>query len=296
MKRPNFFIIGAPKCGTTSLASWLAEHPNVYIPTAKEINYFCYDLSIVGKPKNEKEYILFFKKVPYKVTAIGDASVSYCISDVAIKNIEMFSSSSPKYIFMIRNPIEMSYALHRENLCWGEDEVDFRKAWYLSPYRRRGLKLPKGTFERKMFDYQNTCKLGFILSRIYEQVPRERVLVLVLDDIKKNPRKEYIKILEFLGIPDDGRTHFPVLNPSKTIRWRFLRNMVRRIGRMRDRLGLPPLGRGIFTALMRFTTKPEPREPLPEDFTSEMREFYRKDVELLSRLIHRDLSHWLKRG
>jgi len=293
MRKPNFFIIGAPKSGTTSLASWLADHPNVYIPPAKEIHYFCSDLNIPGRPKSDREYLQFFRSAPTNALAIGEASVSYLSSKHAIRNIERFCNS-PRYIVMIRNPIDIAYSFHQEKLFLGEEEEpDFVKAWKLSPDRRRGIHVPKECPDGKLLDYQEIGLLGKHISRLLEAVPRDRLLILLLDDMKNNPRREYLKVLDFLNLPDEGRTHFPVLNKSKSVRWPLLRRVVKGAGQLRARLGIPPLGKGIYYKLITFNAKYSPRQPLPEDFVREMKAFYKDDVELLAQLINRDLSYWL---
>ena len=137
MKKPNFFIIGAPKCGTTSLAAWLAEHPNIYMSPIKEPHFFCSDFNVVIIP-NEAEYYRLFKKAGDQHMAVGEASTSYLYSQVAVPRIER-ELPGAKYIVMVRNPVEMAYSLHEEFVFLGAEHIhDFEMAWRLSPKRRAG--------------------------------------------------------------------------------------------------------------------------------------------------------------
>ena len=68
MKTPNFFILGAPKCGTTSLASWLSTHPNAYMSSQKEPFFFDTDEKVIGRPtpREYQGYVLGGSKQPFR--------------------------------------------------------------------------------------------------------------------------------------------------------------------------------------------------------------------------------------
>lgn len=63
-----------------------------------------------------------------------------------------------------------------------------------------------------------TCKLGAQLEQLLSTVPAGRVLAIVLDDIIADPRGEYLGVLRFLGLKDDGRLDFAIYNKAKKIR------------------------------------------------------------------------------
>ena len=297
MKKPNFFIIGAPKCGTTSLAAWLAEHPTIYMSPVKEPHFFCSDFNVVIIP-NEAEYYRLFKKAGDQHMAVGEASTSYLYSQVAVPRIER-ELPGAKYIVMVRNPVEMAYSLHDHYIFWGIEHIrDFETAWRLSPERRAGRMVSRWCSEPRLLDYQSTCKLGEQLERLFSIVPRERVLVLVLDDIKENPRQEYLKVLGFLGVSDDGRQAFPVKNPAKERRRPKLYKVLRLIGRAsrktKQLLGIPTnRGTGILKAINNINVKYRPRPSMPIQLRKELTEYFRPDIEKLGGLLGRDFSHWL---
>jgi len=302
MKKPNFFIIGAPRCGTTSLAAWLSEHPNVYMSPIKEPHLYSADLPKYKAVKSKKEYDLLFKEAdPSRHYAVGEASVFYLFSRVAVPQIER-EYPGAKYIVMVRNPVDMAYSFHEQLLVSGDEHIrDFARAWELSPERRQGRAVSRWCRDPKVLDYQSVCKLGEQLERLFRTVSRERVLVLVLDDIKENARREYLKVLDFFGVPDDGRTGFPVHNPAKEWRWPWLR-IVTRVMRNASRcikaaLGIPTIyGTGLLNALERLNIRYRPRPPMPLDLRQELEEYFRQDVLLLSELLQRDLlAQWFGR-
>ncbi|HDM78515.1 MAG TPA: sulfotransferase [Deltaproteobacteria bacterium] len=302
MKKPNFFIIGAPKCGTTSLATWLSEHPNIYMSPIKEPHFYSADLPKYRAVKTKKEYDLLFKEAdPSRHYAVGEASVYYLFSRVAVPQIER-EHPGAKYIVMVRNPVDMAYSLHEQLIVSGNEHIrDFAKAWELSPERRQGRAVSWWCKDPKVLDYQSICKLGEQLERLFKIVSRERVLVLILDDIKENPRREYLKVLDFLEVPDDGRTIFPVKNPAKELRWPFVQKGVRLVGEwwvaLKRLVGIPRhVGRtGILKTITRFNVRHRPRNPMSEDLRQQLSNYFRQDVEKLSNLIGRDLTYWLEK-
>lgn len=292
IRKPNFFIIGAPKCGTTSLASWLSKHPNIYVSPIKEPHFYNTDLNCV-KIRDPKEYEQLFRGASEQHMAVGEASVFYLFSQVAVPRIEV-EHPDARYIVMVRNPIEMAYSLWEQQVFAGEEHIsDFEEAWHLSEERSARRAITRWTREPKLLDYKSVCRLGEQLQRLFNVVPKDRVLVLVLDDIKTDPRSQYLRVLDFLGVPDDGRREFAVHNPAKERRWPALRRTVQFVLAVRRRLGIPRLNTGVLSKLDKLNTRYRPRPPLPRSIRRAMVEYFKDDVRLLGQLIGRDLSHWL---
>ncbi len=296
MKKPNFFILGAPKCGTTSLVRWLSEHPNIFIPFLKEPHYFNFD-GLRGTKTLEEYELLFQDAKPHHI-AVGEGSTNYLFSRVAVPKILEYNPEA-KFIVSIRNPVEMAPALHAEEVWQGrEDVLDFEKAWRLQEARREGKFLSKAAQKYpQRLQYGPYCRLGEQLQRLFSIVPRDRVLVLVLDDIAENPRREYLKVLEFLGVPDDGRTEFPVYNRRKAPRSRLISHILlflsandftRRVG-----IRYPKLVR-IARWLRKVNWEPVQPKPLSPKMRAELVEYFKEDIHLLEDLLQRDFSHWLK--
>lgn len=298
MKKPNFFIIGAPKCGTTSLAMWLSEHPKIYMSPMKEPHHFNTDLRYVLTP-SRRDYELLFRGATREHKAIGEASVFYLFSKLAVPRIEKELPGS-RYIVMVRNPVDMAYSLHEQQIVSGNEHIkNFIEAWRLSEERAKGRKVTRWCREPKLLDYKSVCKLGEQIERLFKLVPRERVLVLVLDDVRENPRREYLKALDFLGVPDDGRTSFPVYNTAKERRWPWLHRLLLAIGRMNEftkrSLGVPIVwGTGILKRIDKLNLRYRTRPPMPLQIRAELVEYFQSDIFLLSQLLKRDFSDWLQ--
>lgn len=113
MRIPDFFIVGASKCGTTALSEYLSQHPNICFARTKEPHFFSDDFSRQKVDDNFVQYwrrnFSYFNALKHKV--IGEGSGTYYISDVAVKNI-LAQNPAAKFIYMVRNPVEMVYSWH----------------------------------------------------------------------------------------------------------------------------------------------------------------------------------------
>jgi len=291
MKEPNLFIVGAPKCGTTTLAGWLRDHPQVYVPPLKEPFYFNTDHGHRAITTWNK-YQAPFEGAGEEHIAICDASVFYLYSQVAGQNIEL-RYREPRFVVAIRNPASMAPSLHEQLLFTGDEHIrNFEKAWRLSPQRLQGGGVTRTCREPTILAYQSICLLGAQLQRLLDTVPAGRVHVVVLDDVKGNPRAEYCKVLQFLGINDDGRTDFAVKNQAKERLWPSLGRATNILQRVRGKLAIPPLGINVISRLDAFNKRERPRRALPLSLERELRAFFTEDVRLLEILLDRDLSHW----
>lgn len=294
-KIPNFFILGAPKCGTTALQSYLSEHPDIYIPKG-ERNYFSKDINS-GEHADLDSYLATFESSEVG-QVIGEKSVWYLYSHEAIRNILKFNPNA-KFIVMLRNPVDTAYSLYSQLLrsvggrCQKEDVADFREAWYLQAERKNGKRIPKGCREPKWLQYGEVCKFGDQIERLFTQIPKDRVMIIFYKDFKEDTYAIYKKTLEFLGVPYDGRTEFAVINSNKTVIRPRLRRFLLAVVRLKEILRLPSFNFNILGQILEKTRPEQKRPPLSADFKMELVNYFRKDIKKLSALTGRDLSYWL---
>jgi hypothetical protein len=290
MIKPNFFILGAPKCGTTSLAAWLAEHPRIYMSPTKEPHYFNSDHK---RYLNSLEgYERLFADATENHLAIGEASVWYLYSAAAVPNILAYNPEA-KFVVMLRNPIDMAPSLHEELVFTGrEDVADFAYAWELQEARRRGENLPRMVAEPKLVQYRDLCSLGAQVERLFGLVPRERVKFILMEDVAKDPAAVYRDVLRFLGVPDDGRTEFAALNQAKTRRWPGLLVVAWLVTSLKSLFGIER-GFGLWTRIDAKNRVERPRAAVSPQMRQMLRNTFAADIALLQRLIGRDLRHWL---
>ena len=291
MTKPNFFIIGAPKTGTTAMAQYLSDHPQVFMATPKEPHHFNSDHTHGGF-KDPKEYAELFKDARAKV--VGEASVFYLYSEVAVPRIET-ECPDARYIVMLRNPIEMAPALYEQHVFSGyETCTSFEQAWDLQEARRDKTVLPPQGTDVQMLFYMQICQLGAQLQRLYATVPRERVHVIFNTDFRNNPQQVWQDVQSFLELTDDKREDFPVVNAAKKRKSPVIQRAKETMVSMRRRLGIPPLKTGVLKHLETWNLKERKRAALSDDMYEKLRKAFRADIALLEKLTETDLSDWLK--
>jgi len=297
VRKPDFFIVGAGKCGTTALYEYLRAHPRIFMPAVKEPRYFAFDMPrLMNRVATLEEYMALFEAAGPQHLAVGEASPQYLYSSAAIRGIREFNPSA-RLIVMLRNPVDLAHAAHMECLYWFvEEETDFEKAWRLQPLRRKGLMVPRSCSQVTVLLWADMARLGEQVRRLLGVFPREQVKFILLEDLAANTRAVYEDVLSFLGVPSDGRTAFPRVNESKRnrVRWlgRLLLNPPPPLGAVRRFALRTPVLRGLWRLATRLNTAPAARAPMRPEFRRELVEEFREDVDLLAELIGRDLSHW----
>lgn len=290
MRKPNFFLIGAPKCGTSSLANWLAQHPNVFFSTPKEPHYFSTDT--LCSVTRLAQYERYFDGVGPEHVAIGEGSTHYLHSEVAVPSILEYNPDA-RFIVCLRDPVDMAPSVHSERIFSGiEDVTSFAEAWSLQDERDLGNYIPVNARRQPFFvQYRSFCRQGEMVERLLTHVPLDRVLVLLLDDLRDSPASTYARTLEFLAVDPGFEAEFVIRNERKAVKSPRLAAMIRYGATIKRRLGSDRrLGVGAF--LRDLNGSRGTREEIDMALEQEMREYYRNDVDLLEKLIGRNLSAW----
>ncbi len=290
---PNFFIIGAPKCGTTSLASWLSKHPEIFMCRPKEPYFFCSDIRSLRAAETMEDYLNLFAGSQAKHCAVGEASTTYLRSHFAVSHI-LKEIPQARFIVCLRNPVDMVASVHAQLIRGGrETELDLATAWVLQENRRQGVAVPRVGLDQNDLQYGEMCRLGEQVERLLTQVPRKRVLFVFLEDIARVPHEIYTEVLSFLELPDDNREVFSAENIRAMPRSRLLNRALMAAAILKYKLGIRhSLGFGsMLTRLSTRKVKPEERDVSPA-MRSEISAYFNKDIELLSQLVDRDLSSW----
>lgn len=304
MKEPNLFIIGAAKCGTTALHEYLDSHPNIFMSNPKEPEYFADDFPATKYTTDYNEYLdLFSGANSEEHKVVGESSVLYIYSDVAVKNIQR-NYPKAKIIAILRNPIDLMYSSYSQLKYGGGETADsFEEAWELQNDRLQGYSIPYLNRDPKILQYKRFASLGEQVERIYKSFPKDQVLLLFHEDFLKDKRKTYCKVLDFLGLEDDGKENFDLVNTNKNIKniklhvvLTFFINITTSIKKYLPKSVNRKLKYlNIFGFLrnrnITFNTKRPKLDPV---FSNKiLGEFY-EDIKLLEKLTGRDLSRWLE--
>ncbi len=263
------------------------------MPKIKEVQFFNSDFGN-RKIRSIEEYEQIFSGSNLGHLAVGEATARYLYSRAAIPAIMRYAHE-PRIIVMIRDPVSMAPSLHEQTFVNGdEDEPNFENAWRLQKQREHGIKIPIGCRDPELLQYGRLCMLGEQLERMFSIVPREKVLVLNIEDVKADPRKIYLDTLGFLGLPDDGRTDFPAINTAKRRlfprSWRYLR----RANLAMVEAGMPQfrIASRVLGLIERKTRREHKRAPVSFLLRQELRDYFSCDVRRLEDVTGLDLKHW----
>jgi hypothetical protein len=294
---PDFFLVGAPKCGTTALYRWLRAHPDVYMPELKEPHFFGSDLEWRNRaPFGEEDYLALFRDVRDE-HRVGEASTFYLYSRRAAAEIHARQPEA-RILVMLREPVETMYALHAERVFGGnEDIADFREALAAEPERKAGGRIPPLVRLVQGLFYRDVVAFAEQVERYFDTFGRARVHVILFEDFTRDPEGSYAEVCRFLDVDASFRPEFAPANPAKTPRSEWVRDLLvdRDVpGKALVRRVLPLQARyRIVRALVRANTRERDRAPLDPALRRALRAELRPGVERLAALLERDLSAWL---
>lgn len=309
------FVVGAPRCGTTAVAKWLRGHPEVGLSKPKEPHFFvmhdlrgCDDRELLDVVASK--YVDRFFPTRHEASTLIDGSVSYIYAPERLEPALRLWPES-KFIICVRNPLHMVPSLHQRNFVNGDEDVrKFETAWSLVPERRKGRSIPRSCLDPRLLDYWESGYLGKHVRNFFRIIGRERCHVVVFDDLVADPRSEYVRALDFLGLPDDGKMIFERHADSKDCRLPWLQRLLQRPPSFAmqfldsDDLHNPRFAEtaspwlqkviDIRNRIIDWNEIPAERPVVDPAIAREMRSTYRDDINLLSELLGRDLSHWVE--
>jgi hypothetical protein len=299
MKPPDFFLVGAPKAGTTALGQFLQGHPEIFmVPPRFEPTFFATDLLELGLEavRSAKEYASLFEKADY-AKRVGEKSVWYMYSKTAASAIKAFCPSA-YIIMMLRNPVDMLHSYHAMLVNYGEETVeDFAKALEAEGDRKRGRGIPEGLrYPVSLLFYSDIARLSEQVGRYLKLFPKEKVRVIVHDDFREDNRRLFRETLEFLGVEPDFQPAFQLVNERRTVRSRLIRDLTRKtplpVRRVWQTLVPLPIRTRLLLEVDRMNSLPVGSVRMDSDLRKRLQMTFSEDIEELGSLIGRDLRHW----
>jgi hypothetical protein len=296
MRRPNFFIVGAPRSGTTSMMNYLQQHPEIFVAQFMGHHFFGTDLYSY-RIRDEQSYLSLFNEAKNE-KRVGEKSAMYLYSKRAAVEIKAFQPSA-KIIIMLRNPIDMIYSIYSRQYYLGNESIaDFQAALDAEEDRRRGLNLPAGVNvqEAWQFVYRDQAQFPEQIQRYLDTFGQENVHIIIFDDFVRDTAKVYKDTLVFLDVTPDFQNEFRALNTNRRVRSVAIHNFIisppEPIRSLIKRVTPFQLRQRVVKGIQRLNTKYEPRPQLPEKLRRQLQAEFLPEVEQLSQLLDRDLTHW----
>jgi hypothetical protein len=282
------------------MRTYLGEHPEIFMVSRDgsfdgEPHFFGTDLCLPRFIRDEQQYISLFA-VAKNEKRLGEKSTGYLRSRRAAAEIKAYQPSA-RIIIMLRNPIDMLCSLHTCHLNNGdEDIVDFEAALEAEKDRKRGQRLPAGASPAQgwFFLYSETARFTEQVQRYLDAFGWENVHIIIFDDIIGNVARVYRETLRFLGVGPDFQPNLNKVNPTSWYRSRALLNFLNTPPPVLRSLVLAviplPVRDRITKGLRRLNVAPVPA--LDQGLKRRLQAEFLPEVEQLSKLIDRDLTHW----
>lgn len=305
---PQFFIVGAPKSGTTALAHTLSQHPEVYIPAEREPQFFGNDLSKESEPDAvprsldellSPNYLRWFKGCNESIM-VGEKSVGYLYSKNAAKEIKTFNPSA-KIIIQLRNPVDMMHSLHWHMVHHRHVEPikEFAQALLLEPERMQGSYVPPLLDTPSELYYLDRAKYASQVKRYLDIFGRESVFISTYEEFARVPEKVIARLCSFLNVdwPVDN-IDIKRKNRARIHRSIYLYNFIHKRNKLKQVIkALYPskfnsFARRVVRTMEQLNTKEVARPHLSSRQRQECKKLLMPDILELEELIGIDLSHW----
>jgi len=295
-KKPNFIVIGAMKAATTSLYTYIKQHPEIFMTKEKEpmfFNNFNQDnnYKILGseskKPTTYKQYLTMFDDV-INEKAIGEASPTYIYNKKAPQLIKE-NLPNVKIIAILRQPTDRAYSnyLHtkrsdRENATSFQEAIELEKKRIKDNWSPLYHYIEKGYYSEQ-------------LRRYYKLFPKEHIKIYLFDDIVTNTKETLKDIFNYLEVDEDIEIDISkkvnVSGVPKGIFGFILKKM--RYYNLMPKFAMSDYFPKVIMKLI-FKSVYKPTEKIDKNLRRDItHKYYKEEINNLEKLIKRDLNSWL---
>ena len=195
---PDFIIIGAQRCGTSSLYSYLIQHPQIAPAARKELHYF--DLNYAA---GDEWYQAQFPSSSETLT--GEGSPYYLFHPLAAERCASVVPDA-KLIVMVRDPVKRAYSHYHHEVRKGRETLTFEEAIDREPERLTGEReklIADPNYKSQPYQSYSYLSRGLYTDQLEiwrKHYPSNQILYVASDELFKNPATEYARVLAFLGV------------------------------------------------------------------------------------------------
>ena len=279
MKKPNLFIVGAGRSGTTTLHEWLKDHPEVFMSEVKGPNFFGEEPNPAFPEffKNKKKYMDLFKGADNK-KILGESS-HYFWSKTAPKEITEFNPES-KILIILRNPLDVAYSYYKNGDI--PNNIPFEESLKLNDER-----------VKKMF-----VKLNFAENlQNYLDVFGKNVYLIIIEEMNNDLEEAYKKLCRFLGINDSFLPDFENHNQARELKNKWLVKLIEKAPAgfklLIKSLMTKKSVKRVRTKIIKFTTKKDIKDTINPELRKRLfKEYFAKEKEKTEKILNKKLDFW----
>ena len=220
MKKIDFFIVGAPKSGTSFLRYHVAQNPKIFMPMMEPV-YWCKDMDDLSEIKSENAYFSLFGNNLSENSEIicGEKSSNYLYSKKAYNEVYNYNPNA-KIIICLRNPVEAVISYHNHNKIMGFELINnFLEAWGAQEVRKNNnFKIPYyATKETLRLQYKYIYTYDIHVKKFIEKFGNEKVKVIFFEDMTKNPENVFNDVFDFLKVERKSFKEIKVINKREKV-------------------------------------------------------------------------------
>lgn len=298
-RKVSLFVLGAAKCGTTTLHDHLNQHESIMMAHPKEPLFFEAEYE-----KGNSYYLEKYFNNDDGTKILGEARHRNLYLPFVVDRIKGYVTDEVKFLVILRNPVDRAYSHWWNNFSWGDEKKSFKDA-IMSNIER----LKKGPFfnsEEDALIYKNTLNfntgyspyLSYVDSGFYaEQIQRyidifgrDKIKIMFLEDLKQNPEKEMRSVFEFIGVDSSAEINYSVKNEANS---KLGKNLLKIIKQVPGVKYVPKTMRSSIYNWIRISFKaPNKKEEYLEPMREILLEIYKPHIIQLEKLTHRSLDAW----
>lgn len=298
MTNPNFFIVGPPKCASSSLYFYLNQHPDITLSPTKETHFFSlrYAEGIDSYLNN------YFKNLNGKI--IGEADPTYSFLFYPLQHIKN-NFPDAKLVYCLRNPVDRAFSGWCMRTEKGAETLPFKEALLHNAKSRE-----KFTFfdqdaekiwikEQAQIDKINKLSIptyidaglyGEMLEYAFKLFPREQIKIVEFSDLINNQSTVLKSIYDFLGVDSEFTIKKnEVINQYKSNKMRYLYNL---LGRKRTREIGEYIPKGLKNFIKLFFHQKKEKPVLSAEDRKFAYPFFKDDIEKLEKLLGQSFQNW----
>jgi hypothetical protein len=194
--RVSFVIGGTQKGGTSALASFLRQHPQIYMPAdRKELHFFDREEEFATKA-SYRDYHTSFRPEKEQ-TIIGEATPIYMYWNPAPARIWTYNPAM-KWIVILRDPAERAFSAWNMEKQRGREDLSFEEAIEREAARCREA-LP---LQHRIYSYADRGFYAAQIRRLFNIFGREQCLVLLNEDLRNRHQETLRNVFGFLNVDD----------------------------------------------------------------------------------------------
>ncbi len=292
MKKPNFFIVGAKKSGTTAMFEYLGQHPDVWMCDPKEPAYFGKDLGIPDVVATEADYLKLFEEAGDE-KIIGEGSTWYINSSDAAREIHDFNTQA-KILIMLRNPVDMIHSLHSYLIWMGWETIeDFEEALDAETDRKQGKRIPYSMYPVRPLLYREMVTYSQQVQNYLDVFGQAQTKIIIFDDFKTDARRAFRETCQFLEIDSAFEPVIERVNENRSVKNAKLHSLLTRPNPKLKQMvrGLMPqsVRARMGEKLITMNSQTASRQTMPDNLRRCLEAEFTPDVERLGHILGRDL-------